>query len=87
MLHFIFSNEFISRDEGMHTASTCLLFYHVCRRLLPDTAQEIIVDAVAIVQEFLTDALPVSLIGMNTKLMCQHIESVTHRLLTSLGNK
>ena len=57
------------------------------RRPHPDTVKKIITDAVKIEQEFLTDALPVSLIGMNAKLMCQYIEFVADRLLTSLGNE
>ena len=82
-----FSNELISRDEGMHTDFACLLFSHLRRRPHPDTVKKIITDAVKIEQEFLTDALPVSLIGMNAKLMCQYIEFVADRLLTSLGNE
>ncbi|KAJ4493599.1 ribonucleotide reductase small subunit [Lentinula edodes] len=82
-----FSNELISRDEGMHTDFACLLFSHLRRRPHPDTVERIIKEAVAIEQEFLTDALPVSLIGMNATLMCQYIEFVADRLLVALGNK
>ncbi|KAG0709523.1 ribonucleotide reductase small subunit [Suillus ampliporus] len=81
-----FSNELISRDEGMHTDFACLLFSHLKRRPHPDTVKCIITQAVTIEQEFLTDALPVGLIGMNAKLMCQYIEFVADRLLVSLGN-
>lgn len=81
-----FSNELISRDEGLHTDFACLLFTHLRRRPHPDTINRIIREAVAIEQEFLTDALPVSLIGMNAKLMCQYIEFVADRLLVALGN-
>lgn len=81
-----FSNELISRDEGMHTDFACLLFGHLRRRPHPDVVKKIITDAVAIEQEFLTDALPVALIGMNSVLMCQYIEFVADRLLLSLGN-
>ncbi|KAI6013279.1 ribonucleotide reductase small subunit [Pisolithus marmoratus] len=81
-----FSNELISRDEGMHTDFACLLFSHLKRCLHPDTIEHIITEAVKIEQEFLTDALPVGLIGMNAKLMCQYIEFVADRLLVSLGN-
>lgn len=80
-----FSNELISRDEGMHTDFACLLFSHLKRRPHPDRVNTIITQAVAIEQEFLTDALPVSLIGMNAKLMCQYIEFVADRLLVALG--
>ncbi|KIM46305.1 hypothetical protein M413DRAFT_441393 [Hebeloma cylindrosporum] len=81
-----FSNELISRDEGMHTDFACLLFSHLKRRPHPDTVKMIITEAVTIEQEFLTDALPVKLIGMNAGLMCQYIEFVADRLLVSLGN-
>ncbi|KAF8812328.1 beta subunit of ribonucleotide reductase [Phlegmacium glaucopus] len=81
-----FSNELISRDEGMHTDFACLLFSHLRRRPHPDTVRVIITEAVTIEQEFLTDALPVKLIGMNATLMCQYIEFVADRLLVSLGN-
>ncbi|KAF8505578.1 ribonucleotide reductase small subunit [Russula emetica] len=80
-----FSNELISRDEGMHTDFACLLFSHLRRRPHPDTVNEIITQAVVIEQEFLTDALPVALIGMNAELMCQYIEFVADRLLVALG--
>jgi ribonucleoside-diphosphate reductase subunit M2 len=82
-----FSNELISRDEGMHTDFACLLFSHLKRRPHPSVVRHIITDAVTIEQEFLTDALPVSLIGMNAKLMCQYIEFVADRLLVALGNE
>jgi ribonucleoside-diphosphate reductase subunit M2 len=68
-----FSNELISRDEGLHTDFACLLFSHLKRRPHPDTVRAIIEEAVEIEKEFLTDALPVSLIGMNSKLMCEYI--------------
>ncbi|KAJ3545328.1 hypothetical protein NMY22_g2486 [Coprinellus aureogranulatus] len=81
-----FSNELISRDEGMHTDFACLLFGHLKRRPHPDVVKTIITQAVEIEQEFLTDALPVKLIGMNSDLMCRYIEFVADRLLVSLGN-
>ncbi|KAL1954170.1 hypothetical protein VTO42DRAFT_1578 [Malbranchea cinnamomea] len=82
-----FSNELISRDEGLHTDFACLLFSHLRHRPSPQVVQDIITDAVAIEQEFLTEALPVALLGMNAKLMCQYIEFVADRLLVALGNK
>jgi len=82
-----FSNELISRDEGMHTDFACLLFSHLKRRPHPDTIRTIITQAVTIEQAFLTDALPVKLIGMNSDLMCQYIEFVADRLLVALGNE
>jgi ribonucleoside-diphosphate reductase subunit M2 len=101
-----FSNELISRDEGMHTDFACLLFSHMKRRPHPDVVRRIVTEAVKIEQEFLTgmfpfsclsclpndvcfltDALPVSLIGMNATLMCQYIEFVADRLLVALGDQ
>jgi ribonucleoside-diphosphate reductase subunit M2 len=82
-----FSNELISRDEGLHTDFACLLFSHLNVRPSPEVVQSIIIDAVSIEQEFLTDALPCALLGMNSKLMCQYIEFVADRLLLALGNK
>lgn len=68
-----FSNELISRDEGLHTDFACLLFSHLERRPHPDTVEQIIREAVEIEKEFLTEALPVNLIGMNNVLMCQYV--------------
>ncbi|VVT48595.1 uncharacterized protein SAPINGB_P001856 [Magnusiomyces paraingens] len=82
-----FSNELISRDEGMHTDFACLLFSHLVNRPSPDVVEAIITEAVSIEKEFLTDALPVALLGMNAKLMCQYIEFVADRLLVALGNQ
>lgn len=82
-----FSNELISRDEGMHTDFACLLFSHIKSRPSPKAVEAIITEAVTIEQEFLTDALPVALLGMNSKLMCQYIEFVADRLLLALGNQ
>ncbi|KAK0549944.1 Ribonucleotide-diphosphate reductase (RNR), small subunit [Tilletia horrida] len=82
-----FSNELISRDEGLHTDFACLLFGHLKKRPHPETVLRIISEAVTIEQAFLTDALPVSLIGMNARLMTQYIEFVADRLLVSLGNE
>lgn len=82
-----FSNELISRDEGMHTDFACLLFAHLKNRPSKKIIEAIIVEAVEIEKKFLTEALPVSLLGMNAKLMCQYIEFVADRLLVSLGNK
>ena len=66
-----FSNELISRDEGMHTDFACLLFSHLNYRPDPELVECIICEAVAIEKEFLTESLPVGLIGMNSTLMCQ----------------
>ncbi|KLJ09394.1 ribonucleoside-diphosphate reductase small chain [Blastomyces silverae] len=82
-----FSNELISRDEGLHTDFACLLFSHLRHRPSQEAVERIITEAVTIEQEFLSDALPVALLGMNAKLMCQYIEFVADRLLVALGNK
>ncbi|KAL4866325.1 hypothetical protein BDV12DRAFT_136786 [Aspergillus spectabilis] len=82
-----FSNELISRDEGLHTDFACLLFSHLNWRPSNKVVEDIIVEAVGIEKEFLTDALPCGLLGMNSKLMCQYIEFVADRLLVALGNK
>ena len=81
-----FSNELISRDEGLHCDFACLLYNHHIQNKLPqERVIEIIRDAVNIEKEFVTDALPVKLIGMNAELMCQYIEFVADRLLSELG--
>ena len=81
-----FSNELISRDEGMHCDFACHLYNeHLDHKLSEDTVRKIIIDAVEIEKEFVTDALPVSLIGMNAELMCQYIEFVADRLLSELN--
>ncbi|MES2630285.1 MAG: ribonucleotide-diphosphate reductase subunit beta [Bacteroidota bacterium] len=82
-----FSNELISRDEGLHCDFACLLYMkHLLNRLPKEEVQAIITEAVEIEKEFVTDALPVKLIGMNANLMSQYIEFVADRLLVELGN-
>ena len=81
-----FSNELISRDEGLHTDFACLLFKHLVHRPSQKAVEAIITEAVTIECEFLTEALPVALLGMNAKLMVQYIEFVADRLLLALGN-
>src|SRR6056297_3924769 len=81
-----FSNQLISRDEGMHCDFACLLYNdHIVNKLPKERVEKIIVDAVNIEKEFVTDALPVKLIGMNADLMAQYIEFVADRLLVELG--
>ncbi|WP_426668784.1 ribonucleoside-diphosphate reductase small subunit [Mucilaginibacter sp. McL0603] len=80
-----FSNELISRDEGMHCEFACLLYGMLSEKLSKEEATKIITDAVEIEKEFVTDALPVNLIGMNAKLMSQYIEFVADRWLVELG--
>src|SRR5690606_23410597 len=80
-----FSNELISRDEGLHCDFACHLYTkHLNNQLPKETVRAIIRDAVEIEKEFVTDALPVRLIGMNADLMCQYIEFVADRLLDEL---
>ena len=80
-----FSNELISRDEGMHTDLAVMLFNKLNKKLNKQKIKEIIKEAVAIEKEFICEALPCKLIGMNSKLMSQYIEFVADRLLTQLG--
>ena len=80
-----FSNELISRDEGLHCDFACLLFSMLNERPSSEEVTKIITDAVEFEKEFVTDALPVSLIGMNAELMTEYIEFVADRLLVALG--
>jgi len=82
-----FSNELISRDEGLHTDFACLLYKHLEHCRLPEeVVAQIITSAVEIEQEFICDAIPVRLIGMNSELMCKYIKFVADRLLYALGH-
>jgi len=80
-----FSNELISRDEGMHTELAVMLFNKLNKKLNKTKIKEIVREAVSIEKEFICDALPCKLIGMNSKLMSQYIEFVADRLLVQLG--
>lgn len=81
-----FSNELISRDEGMHCDFAVHLHEnHLVNKVSKERIKEIIVDALNIEREFITESLPVSLIGMNAKLMSQYLEFVTDGLLADLG--
>lgn len=80
-----FSNELISRDEGLHCDFACLLFSHIKKKPSKERVKQIIMEAVEIEQNFLTEALPVKLIGMNNDLMKVYIEFVADRLLVALG--
>ena len=79
------SNEFIARDEGLHTDFACLLYSKLVNRLSKQQAHKIIREAVKIEKQFITKSLPCELIGMNAKLMTQYIEFVADRLLLQLG--
>jgi len=79
------SNEFIARDEGMHTDFACLLYGKIKNRLKKSQVNKIIKEAVKIEKNFITKALPCELIGMNAVLMAQYIEFVADRLMVQLG--
>ena len=80
-----FSNELISRDEGVHCDFAVHLHnHHLVNKVPKERIREIIVDALNIEREFITESLPASLIGMNSKLMTQYLEFVTDRLLVEL---
>ena len=80
-----FSNELISRDEGMHCDFACLLYSKLQNKLPTSTVHAIVSEAVECEKEFVRDALPVHLVGMNAAMMCQYIEFVADRLLRQLG--
>ena len=80
-----FSNELISRDEGLHCEFACLLYSMLSNKLSNEAVREIIMDAVRIEKEFITESLPVRLIGMNADLMQQYIEFVADRWIVALG--
>jgi ribonucleoside-diphosphate reductase subunit M2 len=80
-----FSNELISRDEGLHCDFACLMYSKLVNKLPEERIHEIVQDAVIIEKEFVRESLPVELIGMNSSLMCQYIEFVADRLLHALG--
>lgn len=79
-----FSNEFISRDEGLHRDFACLLFRTLEQKPSYEVVCEIVIDAVNIEQDFVSDALPVNLLGINSKLMKLYIEFVADHLLSTL---
>ena len=80
-----FSNELISRDEGLHCEFACALFRRLSKPPSPEVIAEIIRSAVDIEREFLTDALPVRMLGMNSEQMAEYIQFVADRLLVALG--
>jgi len=80
-----FSNQLISRDEGLHCDFACLLYSQLERKLDQDRVHQIVDSAVQMECEFVSSALPVSLIGMNAKLMCQYIRFCADRLIEALG--
>jgi len=80
-----FSNELISRDEGLHTDFACLLYKHLNNKLTNERIIQIIDEAVQIEMKFVSESLPVELIGMNSALMSQYIKFIADRLLFTLG--
>lgn len=80
-----FSNELISRDEGLHCDFACLLYSKLTGKLEGQRLTDIVVEAVDIEKEFICEALPVDLIGMNKGLMSQYIDFCADRLLVALG--
>jgi ribonucleoside-diphosphate reductase subunit M2 len=80
-----FSNELISRDEALHTEFAVLLYSKIQLRLSSDQIYTIMKEAVDIEKEFITEAIPCRMIGMNSKLMCQYIEFIGDRLCLQLG--
>lgn len=80
-----FSNELISRDEGLHTDFACLLYKYIKNKPSEETVRSLVKEAVEFEQEFITEALPVSLIGMNSDLMKEYIEFVADRLMMEIG--
>lgn len=82
------SNEFISRDEGIHRDLACLIYRkYIVNKLPEEELLQIVKEAVEIEKDFVTSALPVNLIGMNSELMCQYIEYVADHLLVEMIGK
>merc|ERR1712232_1194874 len=81
-----FSNELISRDEGLHAEFACLVYGMLQNKLPDDVVHNMVRGAVSAESEFICDALPCDLIGMNNELMTRYIEFVADRLLTALGH-
>ena len=80
-----FSNELISRDEGLHCSFACQLYSKLTKKLSQEEIHKVIKEAVDVEKSFICDALPVSLIGMNSRLMGQYIEFVADKMLNDLG--
>lgn len=80
-----FSNELISRDEGLHCSFACQLYSKLKKKLSQEEIHKVIKEAVDVEKSFICDALPVSLIGMNSRLMGQYIEFVADKMLNDLG--
>lgn len=81
-----YSNELISRDEGLHTDFACLLYRQAVNKLTNEQVHKIVIEAVKIEKNFICDALPCKLIGMNSKMMATYIEFIADHLLYELGH-
>jgi ribonucleotide reductase beta subunit family protein with ferritin-like domain len=81
-----YSNELISRDEGLHTDFACLLYRQAVNKLTNEQVHKIVTEAVKIEKNFICDALPCKLIGMNSKMMATYIEFIADHLLYELGH-
>lgn len=79
------ANEFIARDEGMHTETACVLYSLLEDKVSEKTIHQMITDALTIEKEFIIESIPCDLIGMNSPTMCQYIEFVADNLLVNLG--
>ena len=79
------SNEFISRDEGLHTEFAVLLYSLLKEKLSQEVIHQIVTEAVAIEDEFINESIPCNLLGMNANLMSQYIKFVADRLVVQLG--
>ena len=82
-----FSNQLISRDEGLHTDFACLLYKTLNNKLKEERINEIIIEAVEIEKKFISEALPSDLVGINSKLMTLYIEFIADRLIVDLGGR
>ena len=80
-----FSNELISRDEGLHCEFACLLYSYIKNKVPQSIVYEIFQEAVSIEKEFITESIPCAMIGMNSTMMCEYIEFIANRLLLQLG--
>ena len=88
MVHGLgFTNALISRDEGLHTQFGILLYSKLANKLSQERIEEILAEAVDLESEFVTDSIPVELIGMNSRLMTQYIKFVGDYTLKSMGYK
>jgi ribonucleotide reductase beta subunit family protein with ferritin-like domain len=79
------ANEFIARDEGMHTETACIIYNLINEKISKDDMYAMLDEAIKIEKQFITESIPCDLIGMNSPTMCQYIEFVADNLLVNLG--